>query len=101
MPVTLETLELTPQKLESCKEAVHRMAYFNWLNAGCPSGNQLEFWVQAEQEWIQHNYVPHRMLDGIRPQPDGQSSAVSAGENRQEPVPPQSRRRKHARVRVQ
>ena len=36
MSVTLETLELTPEEFENCKDVVRRMAYFNWLDAGCP-----------------------------------------------------------------
>jgi hypothetical protein len=38
MTVTLVTLELTPDELESSRDTVRKMAYFNWLNAGCPRG---------------------------------------------------------------
>ncbi|HJX11206.1 MAG TPA: DUF2934 domain-containing protein [Candidatus Binatia bacterium] len=68
MSPTLETLELSPEELELSKEAVRKIAYFKWLDAGQPEG-ELEFWLQAEQEWIEHNYVPHRTLDGTRPDP--------------------------------
>jgi hypothetical protein len=68
MSVMLETLEMTPQELVSCKDIVHRMAYFRWLDAGCPDRGQLEFWLDAQREWIARNYVPHRSLDGTRPQ---------------------------------
>jgi hypothetical protein len=67
MTVTLETLELTLQELECIRDAVRKMAYFNWLNADRPDCGEVEFWLQAEREWIEHNYVPHRTLDGTRP----------------------------------
>jgi hypothetical protein len=100
MPATLETLEMTPEELKSSRDAVHELAYFKWLNAGRPDGRELEFWLEAEREWIQHNYVPHRMLDGTRPRPDGQSSTVSAGGNRREAAP-KSRRHRNTRVMIQ
>jgi len=66
MTVTLDTLELTPEELECCKQVVEQMAYFHWLDAGCPDEGDLEFWLQAEREWIEHMYVPDRPLDGVR-----------------------------------
>lgn len=84
MFVTLETLELTPEELAICKDAVHKMAYLKWVDAGCPDQGQLEFWLQAEREWIEHNYVPHRTLDGSRPRPDGEPWGDSASENPRE-----------------
>jgi len=88
MSVTLVTLELTPQELESCKDAVHKMAYFNWVDAGCPNGNQLEFWLAAEQAWIQRNYVPRRTLDGTRRQPADEPQAASPRKRRQRTTQP-------------
>jgi hypothetical protein len=67
MPVTLDTLELPPAQLEACQDEVRRMAYFRWLDAGAPAEGQLDFWLEAENEWIEFNYVPHRMFDGTRP----------------------------------
>jgi Protein of unknown function (DUF2934) len=99
MTVTLETLELTPEELSSSKDAVRKMAYFNWLEAGCPDGEQLEFWLKAERQWIEHSYVPHRLLDGARAQLVAPSKASAAGNNRAEPSPAKSRRQ--ARVKVQ
>jgi hypothetical protein len=68
MTVTLETLELTPEERSSRKDALQRRAYFNWVEAGCPDCRQLEFWLQAECEWIENDYVPHRTWDGTRGQ---------------------------------
>jgi hypothetical protein len=67
MTVTLDTLELTPAELESCKDVVRRMAYFNWLNSGRPDNRQLDCWLLAEREWIEQYYVPDRPCDGTRP----------------------------------
>jgi Protein of unknown function (DUF2934) len=99
MTVTLETLELTPEELNSSKDAVLKMAYFNWLDAGCPDGEQLEFWLKAERRWIEHNYVPHRLFDGMRAQRAAPSKASAAGNKRGERSPAKSRRQ--ARVKVQ
>jgi hypothetical protein len=60
MCTNLETLELTPHQLELTRAVVQRHAYFKWLDAGCPEGRQLEFWGEAEREWIERDYVPQR-----------------------------------------
>jgi len=78
MTATLETLELTPDQLESSREAVRKMAYCKWLDAGRPDGLEVEFWLQAEREWIEHNYVPHRTLDGTRPEPTRSAPRIAA-----------------------
>lgn len=96
MGATLETLEMTPEELQCSRDAVQKMAYGNWLNAGCPACREIDFWLEAEREWIEHNYVPHRMLDGARPQPGSRSSNISAGEKHREPAP-KSTRAVHAR----
>jgi len=70
MTVTLESLELSEEERKVCRDAIEKMAYFNWLNAGDGDKNQLEFWVKAERDWIEHCYVPDRALDGTRPQLD-------------------------------
>lgn len=67
MKVTLETLEIAPQDLPAVREEIQRMAYFKWIQAGRPEGEPLEFWKQAERDWIEQKYVPHRPLDGDRP----------------------------------
>ena len=98
MTVTLETLEMTPEEQESSKDAVQNMAYFKWLDAGCPDCGQLEFWLAAEREWIEHHYVPRRALDGARQQSDDQPATATVGEGRQEPAPQGSRRRARAKA---
>jgi hypothetical protein len=87
MTAALETLDLTPEELTSSKDAVQRMAYFDWIDAGCPESGELEFWLKAEHRWIEHNYVPHRSLDGARPKSDSQPVAVTNQEGHEEPIP--------------
>lgn len=64
MKVCLDTLELTPEELAASKEAVRKMAYFRWLEAGSPPDAGLEYWSQAERDWIERHYVPRRDLTG-------------------------------------
>ncbi len=61
MTVCLDTLELTPEELEATKEAVRKMAYFRWLEAGQPANSGVDYWAQAERDWIERYYVPHRV----------------------------------------
>lgn len=61
--VTLESLDLTADELTRCRECIRHMAFEKWLNAGQPAGDGLEFWTQAEREWIEHCYVPHRPFE--------------------------------------
>ena len=98
MTVTLETLELISEELNSSKDAVQKMAYFKWLDAGCPDCGQLELWLTAEREWIERHYVPRRALDGARQQSDDQPATAIAGERRQESAPQGSRRRARAKA---
>ena len=48
MSVTTDTLELTAAELAACKDAVRKMAYFNWLDAGQPDYGDLDFWLRAD-----------------------------------------------------
>lgn len=93
MTTTLDTLELTQAELESSRDAVQRMAYVNWLNAGCPDGGQLDFWLLAEREWIEHCFVPSRPCDGKRPRV---TSVPAAGCDVEKPSTNKSRRRERA-----
>ena len=68
MSVTLETLEMTPQERELCLEAVRKMAYRKWRDSGQPDSPALDYWLQAQREWIENYYVPHRALDGTPPE---------------------------------
>jgi hypothetical protein len=60
MCVTLDTLELTSDELDHAKERVRHIAYLKWHDAGCPFNGSLEFWLEAERQWIEHEYAPHR-----------------------------------------
>ncbi len=60
MSVRLDTLEMTPDQYEAALECVRRLAYEKWLDAGEPSDTGVDFWVEAEREWIEHYYVPPR-----------------------------------------
>ncbi len=66
MCVSLETLELSAEQLESARDQVRQRAYELWQAAGRPLSDGGEFWRQAEEDWISHNYVPLREfeLDG-------------------------------------
>ena len=92
MTVTLETLEMTPEELECGRDAVQKMAYFNWLDSGCPDSGPLEFWLQAERQWIESNYVPRRTLEATRPQQNDAANCRDRSESRQA----KSRRRRPA-----
>lgn len=100
MTVTLESLELTAEEMDASKEAVQKMAYFKWLDAGCPDGGQLEFWLYAEREWIGHNYVPHRARESACQQQVDQTEAVAVGQDLQQSDLAKSRQRHRARVKV-
>ena len=82
MTVTLDTLELTPAELENCRDAVRHIAYFNWLDAGCPPARPLDSWLFAERQWIEHFFVPNRPCDGTRPSlpPDATKASVAGGD---------------------
>jgi hypothetical protein len=60
--MNLETLELTAEELKLAREQVRHMAYRKWQEAGCPPGDPLSFWKDAELEWIEYEYVPDRTL---------------------------------------
>jgi hypothetical protein len=96
MTVTLESLELAPQELECCRDAVHTMAYFNWLDAGCPQDGQLDFWLRAERDWIENCYVPSRPCDGTRPETTPAAAAAAGGDTANVQKPKGSRRREKA-----
>lgn len=61
MVPALDDLDLTPAERAKAEECVREMAYCHWKRAGCPPGQDLRFWSEAEQEWIQYQYVPHRL----------------------------------------
>lgn len=98
MTVTLNTLELAATELDSRRDVVRRMAYFNWLNSGCPDGRQLDSWLLAEREWIEHCYVPSRPCDGTRPPEAKSVPAVAEGASGGEESLKESRPLERAKV---
>ena len=56
----LEALFLTDEELKLAREQVQLAAYFKWRDAGCPDGSELDFWREAELEWMEYFYVPDR-----------------------------------------
>ena len=60
---TLDTLLLTDEERRAAKVQVEQMAYFRWQDAGCPQDDALRFWCEAELEWMEYFYVPHRRAE--------------------------------------
>lgn len=43
----------SPQQImDACEEEIRELAYLKWEEAGCPSGEGFDFWVEAEREVI-------------------------------------------------
>lgn len=41
----------SPQQfMDSCEEAIRELAFLKWEEAGCPSGDGFDFWLEAERE---------------------------------------------------
>jgi Protein of unknown function (DUF2934) len=40
------------QFMDACEEAIRELAYLKWEEAGCPSGDGHDFWLEAEREVI-------------------------------------------------
>lgn len=38
--------------MDACEEAIRELAYVKWEEAGCPSGDGHDFWLEAEREVI-------------------------------------------------
>jgi hypothetical protein len=56
----LDTLELIPEELDRAKQRVRALAYAKWQAAGRAFDGSLKFWLEAERQWIEHEYTPHR-----------------------------------------
>lgn len=56
----LDSLILTEQELQTARSQVQEMAYRKWQEAGCPEDAAQRFWLEAEREWMEQFYVPHR-----------------------------------------
>lgn len=37
-------------RLDDCEEAIRSLAYHKWIEAGCPKGDGVEHWLEAEQQ---------------------------------------------------
>ena len=68
MTSRLETLDLGAEQLSQCQDAVRQLAYTKWSKQDARPGMNLDFWLEAEREWISHCYVPNRPCDGARPE---------------------------------
>ena len=43
----------TPEQfMDACEEAIRDLAYLKWEEAGCPSGDGHDFWLDAEREVV-------------------------------------------------
>ena len=43
----------SPQEfMDACEEAIRDLAYIKWEEAGCPSGDGHDFWLDAEREVV-------------------------------------------------
>lgn len=38
------------QRMDACEEEIRQLAYQKWEQAGCPSGDGFDFWIEAENE---------------------------------------------------
>jgi hypothetical protein len=63
MSISLDSLLLTPEELETALRQVREMAHVKWEAVGRPMNRELDIWCDAEREWIAHYYVPHRLGD--------------------------------------
>lgn len=61
MHTSLEMLDCTADELNVIRDAIRKLAYSRWLDAGCPEHAEINFWLEAEREWIGRYYVPHRL----------------------------------------
>ena len=59
---SLDNLILTREELEIAHHQVQEIAYLKWEAAGCPTGQDNQFWNEAELEWIEYFYVPDRYV---------------------------------------
>jgi hypothetical protein len=41
---------------------VQELAYYKWEQAGCPDGRDLEFWLEAEEEFSGSSYAIPPMI---------------------------------------
>jgi hypothetical protein len=63
MCVSLENIELSAEQRDSARCQVREWAFERWRSDGSPPGDGIQYWLEAEQEWISHNYVPPRPFE--------------------------------------
>ena len=56
----LEALLLTAAEVAAAKEDIKKLAFCKWKDAGSPENSERDFWMEAQLEWIEYRYVPHR-----------------------------------------
>jgi len=39
-------------------EAIRQLAYRFWQEAGCPEGNDVQYWLRAESIWLDEHHTP-------------------------------------------
>ncbi len=77
MSTTIHDLEMTSEEFAFSENAIKKSAYFKWNAAGSPNDRALEFWLEAEREWIE-GYYPPRVLVNLPCIIDG-GSGVTKG----------------------
>jgi hypothetical protein len=71
------------------REEVAKIAYFKWLAAGCPHGNDQEFWFRAETEYARMHGLwdwdegPFQAVETV----DGTWQKATANDSRVYPAP--------------
>ena len=60
---SLDALFLTEDEYQLALSQVRHWAYLKWLDAGRPVGKDKDFWLEAETEWVESQYVPERYAD--------------------------------------
>lgn len=89
MMPTLNDLDLTPEQRAQAETWIRELAFGKWQEAGNPSGEDMRFWCEAEQEWILFQYVPHRLPPeaaqaddpDLRQHDDGMTAGFSPAES--------------------
>lgn len=56
----IDSLVLTENEFQVAQTEISMRAYLKWIDAGGPTDRELEFWLEAEKEWIESCYVPDR-----------------------------------------
>ena len=57
---SIDAMLLTDDERNIARSQMEEIAYYKWLDAGCPNTNPLVFWCEAELEWIEYFYIPDR-----------------------------------------